>query len=402
MANKVLILRWAGSAYDSLGGLLELVAEELAAMGIHVTMFSADGPDWPQQLVRVLGQGETAFALTMSGIGTDLEVDGKLVWEVAKVPLFNWSCDHPCYFPSRHGIRSPYLLHGYVFPDHARYSIRHLNPNGAAFAVHLGIPPRSLFPGAPVAAGRRNGRIMFAKSGADTNRIEDTWRKYGTDLRHVVFAAAEELSARSTGDFAPVIQRIAEQRGLFLDGNNRVMLLLIRELDNYIRFRRANLVMRTASQFPVDVFGSGWDHITAKEGTATDGTATDGAARFHGPADWRSIIEHLPHYTGCLSTNPLVAESVHDRVFFALAANVPPIGDGNAFTQATMPLLDRYMFHFKPESIAEAIQAVLDDPTEALNRTEASFQALAGRWALGRSVQQIVQFAGLHPLNAPC
>lgn len=392
MANKVLILRWSGSAYDSLGGLLELVAEELAAMGIHVTMFSADGPDWPQQLVQVLGQGETAFALTMSGVGTDVEVDGKLVWEVAKVPLFNWSCDHPCYFPSRHAIRSPYLLHGYVFPDHARYSISHLNPNGAAFAVHLGIPPRSLFSGAPVPAERRNGRIMFTKSGADTNRIEDTWRKYGTDLRHIVFAAAEELSARSTGDFAPVIQRIAEQRGLFLDGNNRVMLLLIRELDNYIRFRRANLVMRTACQFPVDVFGSGWDHITP----------TDGSARFHGPASWRSIIERLPQYSGCLSTNPLVAESVHDRVFFALAAGVPPIGDANAFTGATMPLLDGYMFNFRPESIAAAIEAVLGDPAEALRRTEASFQALAGRWALGRSVQQIVQFAGLHPLNAPC
>ena len=37
MANRVLILRWAGSAYDSLGGLLELTAHELAAQGFEVT-----------------------------------------------------------------------------------------------------------------------------------------------------------------------------------------------------------------------------------------------------------------------------------------------------------------------------------------------------------------------------
>ena len=52
----------------------------------------------------------------MSGIGTDLSVDGKLIWEAAKVPLFNWNCDHPCYFPMCHAIRNSYLLHGYVFP----------------------------------------------------------------------------------------------------------------------------------------------------------------------------------------------------------------------------------------------------------------------------------------------
>ncbi len=392
MANKVLILRWAGSAYDSLGGLLELTAREFAAIGIDVTIFAADGTEWPKQLVQLLGQGDIAFALTMSGIGTDLMVDGKLIWETAKVPLFNWSCDHPCYFPRRHGIRSPYLLHGYVFPDHARFNIRHLNANGTAFAVHLGIPPRSLFANAPLVPDARNGRIMFTKSGADINRIEESWRKYSADLQHVVFAAAEELFTRSTADFVPVIQRIAEPRGLFMAPNNRVMLLLIRELDNYIRFKRANLMMDTVKQYPVDVFGSGWDHIN------WDGAA----AQFHGPATWRAMIDRLPHYSGCLSINPLVDGSVHDRVFFALAAGVPPISDENAFARATMPTLDKYMFDFTRERISQAVESVLASPAEAIARADDTFHTLSGPFGLARSARQIVQFAGLHPLNAPC
>ena len=64
MANRVLILRWAGSAYDSLGGLLELTAHELAAQGLEVTMCSADGKDWPQRLIGLLKQGGVSFALT--------------------------------------------------------------------------------------------------------------------------------------------------------------------------------------------------------------------------------------------------------------------------------------------------------------------------------------------------
>jgi hypothetical protein len=388
MANRVLILRWSGSAYDSLGGLLELTAQELMAQGFDVTLFSAEAADWPQQLLPVLKQGGFAFALTMSGIGADMTLDGKLVWEAVKIPLFNWSCDHPCYYPIRHGIRSPYLLHGYVFPDHARYSIRHLKPNGAAFAVHLGIPPRALFADSP---RLRNGRVLFTKSGADTDRIEATWRGYSQDLQAIMFAAAEELFARPTADFLPVVQRIAEPFGMFLDGDSRLALLLLRELDNYIRFRRANLVMRTILRYPVDVCGTGWDHVDFGFS----------AARSLGATTWRAMIDQLPSYTGCLSINPLVDESVHDRVFFALAAGVPPISDGNAFMRAKMGLLEPYMFGFTREGIEQAVDAVLSRPGQAIAATEDTWSALAIPFGLRRSVEQIIQFAALHPLNSP-
>lgn len=292
----------------------------------------------------------------MSGIGTELGVDGKLVWEAAKVPLFNWNCDHPCYFPRRHVIRNAYLLHGYVFPDHARYSVQHLNPNGTAFAVHLGIPPRNLFPEAPLPATKRNGRIVFTKSGADINKIEAIWRGYGPILERIVFAAAEELFARSTVDFLPTMQRIAEPLGLLLSCNSLLTLLLIREVDAYIRFKRANLVMHTILRYPMDVFGSGWDHIN------WDGAA----ARFHGAMTWRTMIEQLPRYIGCLSTNPLIEELVHDRVFFALAAGVVPVTDGNAFADKTMPGLEPYRFSFISERIERAVDAALAAPGEAL------------------------------------
>jgi hypothetical protein len=392
MANRVLILRWAGSAYDSLGGLLELTAKEFIAQGFDVTILAADGQNWPQQLLEVLKQGGFSFALTMSGIGTEMTIDGKSVWEAAKVPLFNWSCDHPCYFPVRHGIRSPYLLHGYVFPDHARYNIRHLNPNGAAFAAHLGIPPRTLFADAPRPLSARNGRIMFTKTGTDTNQIETTWRGYSQDMQKIVFAAAEELATKSTADFLPAIQSIAEPFGLFLDGNSRLALLLIRELDAYIRFKRANLVMNAVLRYPIDVFGSGWDHINF------DSTPT----RFWGATSWRTMIEQLPAYTGCLSINPLVEESVHDRVFFALAAGVAPISDANAFTRTNMPLLEPYGFDFNRGRIEQAVEAVLAQPAEAIARTDDTWSTLTAPLGLRRSAQQIIQFAMMHALNAPC
>jgi hypothetical protein len=391
MANRILILRWAGSAYDSLGGLAELVAQEFVAQGFDVTLFAADGPDWPQQLLRVLTDNSFSFALTLSGIGVDISADGKPVWEAAKIPLFNWSCDHPCYFPIRHGIRNPFLLHGYVFPDHARYAIRHLKPNGAAFAVHLGIPPRSLFVEAPRPLASRNGRIMFTKSGADTNQIEATWRSYSPDLQQILFSAAEALFSGAIADILSVLQGVAEPFGMFLDGDNRLALLLMREIDAYIRFKRANLVMNSILRFPVDVFGTGWDHINFESRPA----------RFLGETAWRSAVETLPDYTGCLSINPLVEESVHDRVFFALAAGVVPISDSNAFTKVQMPALERYAFSFTRERIEQAVDAVLTAPGEAVARADGTWSALEVPYGMRRASQQIIQFVRLQALNAP-
>jgi hypothetical protein len=391
MANRVLILRWAGSAYDSLGGLLELTGHELAAQGLNVTMFAADGKDWPQRLIQLLRQGGISFALTMSGIGTDLSVDGKLIWEAAKVPLFNWNCDHPCYFPMCHSIRNAYLLHGYVFPDHARYNIQHLSPNGSAFAIHLGIPSRNVFPEAPLPPAKRNSRIMFTKSGADINKIEALWRGYAPGPQRIVFAAAEELFARSTADFLPTLQRIAVPLGLFVGGNNQLALLLIREVDAYIRYKRANLVMNAILRYPVDVFGTGWDHVN------WDGAA----AQCRGAMTWRTMIDQLPRYVGSLSINPLVEESVHDRVFFALAAGVVPVTDGNAFTDETMPALESYRFSFNRQRIEQAVEAALAAPADALVRVEDTWRALAKPFGMRRSAQQIAQFAALHLLNAP-
>ena len=393
MAGKILILRWGGSAYESLGGLLDLTARELAGEGFNVVVFAADGQDWPTRLVEVLRGGDFIAALTMSGIGAELRInDGQLFWDAVKVPLFNWCCDHPCYFPVRHAIRSRYVLHGYVFPDHAHYNIQHLNPNGAAFGVHIGIPPRSTFATGPLPVSQRNGRLVFTKSGQDTNAIEARWRSHPEILRQILFDGTEALLHHNTSAFVPVLQPIAERQGLLLHGNSELMLLLIRELDAYVRFRRGNLLMEALLDYPVDVFGTGWDHFAGAGRRAV----------FHRPVGWQTAIQEMPRYLGCLSINPLVDLSVHDRVFFALAAGVPPLSDSNGFSRANMPELEQYAFDFGRDRICAAVEAVIADPEAAVARTEATYQSMQQAFSMRHAAQQIVQFAALHGLNARC
>lgn len=388
---RILLFQWEGSAYDSLGGILRLAGEELADDGHEVLTLVADRPGWMDELKALIKRARPHCAIGMSGVGSDLLVDGdRLLWEAARVPFFSWNCDHPAYFKKRHAIRSPYLLHGYVFPDHARYALRHLNANGVAVFAHLGIPPRRIFGDAPRPLRSRNGRIVFAKSGGDTNAIEARWRGFAPLLRDLLFAAAEELMTQSTSAHLPTLQRLAEGRGLLLDGDSLFALQMIRELDAYIRFRRAGLVLDAIRPYPVDVYGAGWDHV--------DWGA--GAAAHRGRADWRAMIDLLPSYLGCVSTNPLVEQSVHDRSFFALAANVTPIADSNAFSRAHLPGLERYAFRFDAGSVAAAVEALLADPAAALEATETAWIGNAERFSLRASLRLILDAVKTASMNA--
>lgn len=391
--ERIIIIQWGGSAYDSLSGLLRLASDELTADGYEVHTIDINHPDWLDKLKAVLARGGVLYAMGMSGVGSDLYTDDKrLLWEAAKLPFFNWNCDHPCYYPSRHVIRNRYLLHGYVFPDHARYAMQHFNANGTAFFSHMGIPPRRIFTNPPLPARGRNGRILFTKTGGNINSIEARWHSFVPLHRDILFAAAEELFHRSTADFLSVLQRLAEPHGLMLDGNSELTLAFIREVDLYVRCRRANLVVDAVLQYPVDVYGKGWDHIDWSRGAAT----------YNGHADWNQMITLLPGYLGCLSTNPLIDESVHDRSFFALAANVVPVADSNAFSRQRMPELERYTFHFDRHSIGTAVEALLAEPEAALERTEAVWGALEPVLSMRQSLRRIAAYASLVLANARC
>ena len=393
-SSRVLILHWDASDYDSLRGFLRLAGGELRAMGFAVDEFLLFQDEARGQLGELLRTTRYAFALGMSGVGSDIaarqETGRVSLWEAARTPFFNWSCDHVGYLAASHVQRSRYLLQGYVFPDHARFALAHANAKGMAFAAHLGIPDRRLAGLTQAAAPARNGRLLFTKSSGDPNAAEAEWRAMPSPSRDILFAAAEQLLHANTRAFLPVLQRAAEVHGVFLDGANRQAIALLRQLDRYVRMRRTNVVADALRRYPVDIHGKGWGHYRMPAGGAV----------IHPPIPWPEMMARLPSYLGSVSTHPLVDESVHDRVFTALAAGVVPVSESNEFSRAHMPGLETYAFACTRERVQAAVEALLADPPGAIDRTEQAWRDLMPRFSLRRSMQQIVSFTSMTGGNA--
>ncbi len=221
--KNVIILHWHANDYDSLHGLLTLAERELDPAQYRAVAVTLGVAGSSRTLETVIQSGECAFALAMSGVGAELTTTGGAnFWEAVRVPIFTWHGDHPAYFAARHVIRSPFVIQGYVFPDHARFNRDHLNPTGVAFSVHYGIPSRPGFCGHPLPVSQRNGRILLAKTGGDPVERERHWRAtLAPEFVALLFAASEELRGKNTAAFADTLARLAAAEGIYLAANSQ-------------------------------------------------------------------------------------------------------------------------------------------------------------------------------------
>ncbi len=387
--SVICILSATNSAYLSVRGLLLMAGAELDHLGHEVHIINLEEPDTPARMDALLPRREETIALVMSGIGLEIRTkDGRLFWDVAQIPVFNWNCDHPSYFMRRHRIESRYIVHGYVFPDHAMFNRDHLHANGAAFGTHIGIPDPGFFGARP--AEKRNGRIVFAKSDWNPQKLERAWRAaLPPKLFAILFDAIAAAHGKTCSAFPGIICDVAARHLMYLTPGGEIFNAILTRLDNYTRAVRTREVGAVLSNYPVDFIGGGWDDF--KAGTRH--------ARFLGAMPFDALRENLGSYLGAASLNPNVDLSVHDRVFAALGASTVPIFDANSFSRENFPRLSRYGFGQSADSIAAAVEAVLDDPAAAQAATTATLAETYPRLSMQRSMQEIceitTQMAGI-------
>jgi hypothetical protein len=388
MNTKILILTSNSSGYDSLRILLEMAMKELSDIGCESYICSLNEDNFVANLQKLLQENQFKFALCMSGMGLEILSNGKLLWDEIKLPIFNWNCDHPCYFPSRHLIQSKYVFHGYVFPDHAKYSLQHINKNGLCFSLHLGAP-KNIFKEIDLPLSSRVERIIFSKSSASLESFENKWATYPTALKQILFESAPLLKNAYVEDFVKILNEVSEKYGILMNGGNKLTMALLVELDLYIRVWQSNMVMKSLKSYPVDVYGNGWDHINLDQATA----------QYKGSISFPDYIAKLPNYLGCLSLNPLVQDSVHDRVFFGIAAGVPPIHNNNRFSIKNLSKLRSLGFNLSEESIQMAADNLLSNRSDAIEATVLARNELGEKYSMHTAMTQMLHIADLNAFN---
>ena len=265
---KAVILNWKAGENDPFTVINGTLRQHFRACGKNVEWLEITDPDWPVRLVELARAG-VEFAITWQGLGSSVKLgeDGQSLWDHLKIPLICIHGDHPSHMPANHQLESRYCFHLYTNAEFARYSNRHFRRSRSAGVIDI---PR-LHSESRLAC-RTGDHFVFAKNISDPVDAEARWQQ---QLPKPVFdsymAAAETLKSLISRDpyvdIHDVLDELVTQHGwehLSPDGSIGQYHNFHSVLDHYLRSYKSVAIVDALREFPVRIYGRGWDRIAQR------------------------------------------------------------------------------------------------------------------------------------------
>jgi len=358
---KAVILNWNGGENDPFTVISATLREHLRACGKNVEVLEISTPDWPARLAGLASTGGVEFAFTWQGLGSTIMVGEprRNLWDVLKIPLICVHGDHPSHMPLNHRLESKYCFHLYTNAEFARYSNRYFRHVRSASVIDI----PQLHREAPLV--RRSGDyFVVAKNIEDPVSTEKRWQQ---QLDKPVFdaymTAAETLKSRLRGETYVEIHDVLddliardELEWLGFEANEAGYHQFHSQLDHYMRSYKTVAAVTAVREFPVRIYGRGWDRI-AQNAPAT-----------HVFAAGRNMVDSQDlYYTrfGLIDVSP--SKGLHDRTRRAMVNGQGFLSSANLEDSfANIGRFDPLFFNFGKDDLRDKCATVTADPERHL------------------------------------
>jgi hypothetical protein len=353
---KVVILNWKDGENDPFTVINATIQKHFHACGKNVEVLQVTDPEWTKRLTQLAATG-VAFAFTWQGVGSTARVGerGESLWDHLKIPLICMHGDHPSHMPVNHQLESRYCFHLYTNADFARYSNRHFRRARSASVIDI---PQ--LHSEPRLARRTGDHFVFAKNINDPVDIEMRWQKQlPKPLFDSYMTAAETLKSIVTRgpyvDIHDVLDDLVIQHGWEHLGPDRHLVEYHdyhSALDHYLRSYKSVAIVSALREFPVRIYGRGWDRHAAR------------APALHVFEPGRNMADSQDlYYTrfGLVDVSP--SKRLHDRTRRAMVNGCGFLSSANLEDSfADIGRFDSLFFSLRPNELPEKCAAVVRDP----------------------------------------
>ena len=353
---KVVILNWKAGENDPFTVVNKTMQHHFRACGKNVEIIEITEDDWPDRLAKLAPAG-IEFAFTWQGLGSSarLRESDESLWDHLKIPLICIHGDHPSHMPLNHKLESRYCFHLYANADYARYSNRHFRRIRGASVIDIPQVHRE-----PRLARRAGDYFVVAKNITDPLVTEKLWQqRLDKKMFDAYMIAAETLksmiSRESYVEMHDVLDDLIGQHNLeWLSSpvNISAYHQYHSALDHYLRSHKTVAVVTDLSEFPLRVYGRGWDRVA--QSAPASHTFEPGRKM----ADSQDL-----YYTrfGLIDVSP--SKGLHDRTRRAMVNGGGFLSSANLEDSfADIARFDSLFFSFKAHELQEKCATVLRDP----------------------------------------
>jgi len=365
---KAVILNWKKGENDPFSVMNATLRHYLRACGKEVEIVEIAEGNWVAKLAEFFADG-IEFVLTWQGLGSSVTLNDEArtrnLWDKLRIPLICIHGDHPSYKPTNNQLESRYCFHLYADAGFARYSNRHFRRGRSAGVVDIPLvfhEPRLEWPAEDC--------FVIIKNIEHPDEIEKRWQQQLSRREFDAYMiAAETLKSRigreSYVEHHDVLDELIAQNNLEwlapgvapggdMSGYHRYH----RRLDYYVRNHRSVVAVTALRDFPVRIFGRGWDGIAQS------------APACHTFEAGRDMADSQPlYYTrfGLVDISP--AKCLHDRTHRAMANGVGFLSSANLDDNfADIERYESLFFSFRPHELEEKCARVVRDPEGHVER----------------------------------
>ncbi len=353
---KVVILNWKAGENDPFTFVNQTIRQHFHACGKNVEVIEITDATWPTRLEQLAPTG-VEFAFTWQGLGSYVMLgDGShSLWDHLKIPLICIHGDHPSHMPRNHQLESRYCFHLYNNAESARYSNRHFRTKRGAGLIDIPQLHRE------ARLQRKSGDyFVMVKNVYDPAATETAWReRLSKQLQSAYMMAAETLKARIAAepyvDLHDALDEVIvrnELEWLAPAMNIGAYHEYHRDLDHYLRSHKAITALSSLREFPVRIYGRGWERIAQ---TAPASHAFE-QGRFM--ADSQQL--YYSSY-GLVDVSP--SKGLHDRTRRAMANGTGFLSSANMEDSfADIEQFGSLFFGFGVNDLPDKAAAVVRDP----------------------------------------
>ena len=346
---------------DACGSAGRSLRSEFEQLGLEYVEIDLTKPDPLLPLDRIIKERQIEFAYSFVGICADLAAtrsdgtEGNL-WQTLGVPFVSLYGDSPAYFFDRHVVPGHGFASLYAFPEH--YEMRKRLPDIRGL---LGTLPAVAAD--PVTketlnfASKERGKLLFLKNGNNPEELLSVWRKSLSETQFLMMMdLAGELATQLHTDLGNDIDALVcgyfRNKGLDVDALTNLRLFFVGQLDDYCRRLKSTLITESLLDFPIEVHGFNWDHVSF----------SNRRAKLIPAADYNVSRAMMKDALGVIDMSPNTGITPHDRCRRAFGSYTLCLTNEQECFKRQFTQYRDFCFKFDEESLQAKVADVLGHP----------------------------------------
>lgn len=330
-------------------------------------------------------------AFSFSGIGMEIGDNSPKgnFWAQAKIPAVSWMLDHPCYILRRHAHPSPAVMPLYTSADFFGFRRDYVKAPYRSAICRFGTFGKGYEPARREPKKGDVPLILFPKSSGNVAVMEERWKLAMPSLLPRIIRDAIDHYWDETprsGSVVNSVLKAADAAGIEARNDLPFFCFLIAQTDQYIRFRKGNLLLKELLKLPVQIHGKGFEHIDTAGAKAT----------ILPPIDYDALTERMHEALAVVTMNPNIDDDMHDRVYGAFGAGALPVSDTNSWWRQKFPALAPYSYDFRDKPVTGAIERIIANPAAAADAAWKTGSAMRMERPFKKMVAEAVQLAATH------